>query len=469
MAPVFMLVHPHMNNIKILSVVAAALASLATVTSVSAGTINVTSGPDFDPAASFSDSTIQVQVLGGNLGRASGNVRVIPPVGGNTASISISGTYSVAANELASSAYSFTIDSGVATTIQYKVTGSAVILGTNQTFEGGGDILPGLHQYKGSIKSGRVPFSTSGTFTGTLTFDFTAAGGASSAAPSAADANSLNCSIAQFDFMVGATEDQPLPDAQTLNLSTRVKVETGDNVLIGGFIVSGTQDKKVILRAIAPSLGIDGALQDTTLELRDGSGALIVANDDWQDTQKTEIEDSGVPPTDLRESAIVRTLPANNALYTAIVRGKANTTGIALVELYDLDQAVDSKLANISTRALVQTGNDVIIGGFIVGPDTAGAAPIIIRGIGPSLTAAGVPNALQNPTLELHDADGALLDSNDNWQDAPNHDQVSSNGLAPTDPAESALWEIPGPGKYTAIVRGVDNSEGVALVEIYHL
>ena len=215
----------------------------------------------------------------------------------------------------------------------------------------------------------------------------------------------------------------PTPTTTSLgNISTRLSVQTGENVLIGGFIVTGTQPKKVLLRAIGPSLGnanppVLGALADPILELHEPDGTVIT-NDNWMDAPNVqEIIDSTVPPTDPLESAILMTLPANNAAYTAIVSGVSNTTGIALVEAFDLDTTVDSKLANISTRGFVQTVDNVMIGGFIVlGPDPQ---TVILRAIGPSLANANPPvlGALPDPILELRDSNGMMLASNDNWED----------------------------------------------------
>lgn len=221
------------------------------------------------------------------------------------------------------------------------------------------------------------------------------------------------------------------------NLSTRLKVETGDNVLIGGFIITGTQPKKVIVRAIGPSLPFAEKLENPTLELHDSTGALLASNDDWMNStpaDKQAIIDSGIPPANDLESAIVRTLPASSAGYTAIVRGVNNTTGIGVVEAYDLDRTIDSKLANIATRGLVQTGNNVLIAGTIV--TGAGPQQVIIRAIGPSLPIAG---KLADPTLELRDANGGVLQSNDNWKDSPYKQTIIDSGIPPTNDLESAI------------------------------
>ena len=279
----------------------------------------------------------------------------------------------------------------------------------------------------------------------------------------------------------------PLPESRLGNISTRAFVQTGDNVMIGGFIVQGIQPKRVILRAIGPELtpfGIADPLADPTLELHDGTGALIAANDNWVTTiiggiitsnQVGEIRDSGYAPTDRRESAIIADLPPGN--YTAIVRGVNDITGVALVEAYDLNSDANSILGNISTRAFVQTDDNVMIGGFIV----QGTQPkrVIVRAIGPELSAPpyDIPNALDNPTLELHDNSGALIASNDNWRHTIIGGIITSNqvrdiinsGYAPSDTRESAIIANLPAGKYTAILRGVNNTTGVALVEVYDL
>jgi hypothetical protein len=250
------------------------------------------------------------------------------------------------------------------------------------------------------------------------------------------------------------------------NISTRLRVETGDNVLIGGFIVTGTQPKRIIVRAIGPSLPLAGALSDTVLELRDSSGGLVAFNDDWRTDQQAEIAATGIPPSNILESAIVATLSANNSAYTAIVRGYNNATGIGVVEAYDLDQTVNSKLANISTRGFVSTGDNVMIGGTII----LGSAPanILFRAIGPSLTDAGIPNALPDPTLELRDSNGALIAFNDDWR-TDQQAEILATGIPPTNILESAILRSLSPGAYTAIVQGYLNSTGVGLVEAYQL
>jgi plastocyanin len=251
------------------------------------------------------------------------------------------------------------------------------------------------------------------------------------------------------------------------NISTRLPVQTGDNVLIGGFIVTGTQPKKVIVRGIGPSLPLSGALADPFLELHDGSGQLLESNDNWNDSpNKQAIIDSTIPPGNNLESAIVRTLPANGAGYTAVLRGANNGTGIGVVEAYDLDSAADSKLANISTRGLVQTGDDVLIAGIIVVGQTS--QKVIVRAIGPSLS---VPGKMADPTLELRDRNGGLLEANDNWGDSPNKQAIIDSTIPPSNSLESAVVQsLPANNAaYTAIVRGVNNTTGIAVVEVYQL
>ncbi len=249
------------------------------------------------------------------------------------------------------------------------------------------------------------------------------------------------------------------------NISTRLRVETGNNVLIGGFIITGTQPKRIIVRAIGPSLPFPGTLANPTLELRDSSGGLIFSDDNWRTGgQEAEIIATGIPPSNDLESAIVATLPANSSAYTATVRGVNNGTGIGVVEAYDLNQTVNSKLANISTRGLVQTGDNVMIGGLIV----LGQSPlrVIVRAIGPSLPVVG---ALEDPTLELRDGFGTLLASNDDWRDGGQEAEIIATGIPPSADLESAIVRNLNPGNYTAIVRGFDNGTGVALVEAYGL
>lgn len=261
----------------------------------------------------------------------------------------------------------------------------------------------------------------------------------------------------------------PILGGKLLNISTRLRVQTGDNALIGGFIVTGTDAKKVIIRAIGPSLtqsGVGGALVDPVLELHGSDGSLIVANDNWKDTQEAEITATGIAPKNDLESAIVRTLAPGS--YTAILRGKNDGTGIGLVEAYDLDQAANSTLANISTRGFVETNDNVLIGGFIVGGGSGGFARVVVRAIGPSLGTSGVQGALQDPTLELRDQNGALITANDNWKETQLA-EITALGLAPKNDAESALVASLPPGNATAIVRGKGGTTGVGLVEVYNV
>ena len=269
------------------------------------------------------------------------------------------------------------------------------------------------------------------------------------------------------------------------NISSRAFVQTGDNVIIGGFIIQGAESKRVIIRAIGPELahyGVPNPLFNPTLELHDGTGALIASNDNWRHTiiggiittnQVREIIDSRHAPSDERESAIIADLPAGN--YTAIVRGVSNTTGVALVEMYDLSPEADSFLSNISTRSFVQTGDDVMIGGFIIAGTES--KRVIVRAIGPELGQYGITNALNNPTLELHDHTGALIASNDDWQHtiiggviiSDQTQAIRNSGYTPGDGRESAIVADLPAGNYTAIVRGVNNTTGVALVDVYDL
>jgi hypothetical protein len=277
----------------------------------------------------------------------------------------------------------------------------------------------------------------------------------------------------------------PLPASQLSNISTRAFVQTGDNVIIGGFIVDGNAPKRVIIRAIGPELipfGIPDPLADPTLELHDSTGALIASNDNWGTTiiggiittdQVAAIRASGYAPTNGMESAMIVSLPPGN--YTAIVRGINSTMGVGLVDLYDLSALSSSILSNISTRSLVQTGDSVMIGGFIV--EGTQTKRVILRAIGPELTQYGIPNPLADPNLELHNSAGALIASNDNWMTtiiggiitADQVRDIMNSGLAPSDSRESAIIANLPPGNYTAIVRGKNIVIGVALVEVYDI
>ncbi len=258
--------------------------------------------------------------------------------------------------------------------------------------------------------------------------------------------------------------DGPAASAQPLNISTRAEIGTGDNVLIGGFIITGNNPKNVILRAIGPSLLLDGVLADPVLELHEPDGT-VVTNDNWRDSQEEEITDTGLAPANDFESAIVATLAPG--AYTAIVSGQGGGTGVGLVEAYDLDALADSELANISTRGVVGTGDNVMIGGFILG-GPIGNTTVVVRGIGPSLGVQGVADALSDPTIDLYDSQGALLASNDNWQDTQQA-ELEASGLAPNDASEAAILMDLSPGAYTAILRGKGDTTGVGLVEAYNL
>jgi glucose/arabinose dehydrogenase len=258
--------------------------------------------------------------------------------------------------------------------------------------------------------------------------------------------------------------------SQELDISSRSHVGTANSVMIGGFTITGTAPKRVIVRALGPSLqqfNVPNPLADPVLELRGSGGTPISSNNDWSDTQAVEITNSGLAPQNNLESAIIATLQPG--AYTAIVQGRNNTTGVGLVEVYDLDPAAASKLANISTRSFVQTDDNRLIGGFILGRNS-GAAKVIVRAIGPSLAPFGISNPLADPTLELRDSNGALLVANDNWQDNANQAaQITTSGLAPSNPLESAIATSLLPGPYTAIVAGKNGGTGIGLVEIYNI
>ncbi|HKP05052.1 MAG TPA: hypothetical protein VJU77_17000 [Chthoniobacterales bacterium] len=254
------------------------------------------------------------------------------------------------------------------------------------------------------------------------------------------------------------------------NISTRLRVLGGNNVLIGGMIATGTANKKVIIRAIGPSLndfGVPGALQDPTLELYLGN-TLLTSNDDWRlSPQQVEIQNSGLAPNKDAESAIIATLTPNQG-YTAIVRGKNGETGVGLVELFDLEQGSASKLGNISTRGFVDVDDNVMIAGLIVSPSNGTSSKVLVRALGPTLGDFGVPNSLDNPTLDLVNSSGTVIRSNDNWK-TDQRPEIEATNLAPNHDEEAALIETVAPGAYTAVVRGSGRTTGVGLVEVYNI
>ncbi len=268
------------------------------------------------------------------------------------------------------------------------------------------------------------------------------------------------------------------PTLRLLNISTRMRVLTGEQVLIAGFIITGTDPKEVIIRGIGPSLnGVGVTLSDPTLELHQGS-TTIATNDNWKTrsdgtSQQAEIEATTIPPTNDLESAILMTL--SPGAYTAILSGKNGGTGVGLVEVYDLAPAANSQLANISTRGFVDTGDNVMIGGLIVGGGSMGGnARVLVRAIGPSLSNSGVQGALQDPTLELHDGNGATTATNDNWKineqtQQSQEAEVRATMIPPSNDLESAIVTTLSPGPYTAIVRGKNHGTGIGLVEVYNL
>lgn len=265
--------------------------------------------------------------------------------------------------------------------------------------------------------------------------------------------------------------------ARLVNISTRMKVGTGENVLIGGFIVRGTStssSKRLLVRGIGPSLtskGVASPLADPLIELHNSTGALIATNDNWQTNTRfgAEITDTGVAPANASEAALIATVPATTggSAYTVILKGVNDGAGVGLVEVYDLDYGPGSAALNISTRGKVDTGENVMIGGFFIGGN--GSRNILVRGIGPSLGSQGVSGALADPQLELRNAQGTAIDSNDDWQSSSRKSDIQATGIPPTNNKEAALYDLLAPGAYTAILRGANNGTGVALVEIYQL
>jgi hypothetical protein len=291
-----------------------------------------------------------------------------------------------------------------------------------------------------------------------------------------ATANASFTAPGSYTFMVSVTDNihavaydaviiKVMPHVRMANISSRVAVGTAQNVAIAGFIINGDSPKRVMVRALGPSLtpfGVAGALNDPMLDLRDGAGNQIATNDNWKDAQEQAIVDSGLAPGNDSESAIVATLTPGN--YTAIMSGKDNTIGIGLVEVYELDST--SRLLNISTRGFVGGGDNALIAGLILSGTDNGT--ICFRALGPSLASFGVPGVIGDPRLDLVNAQGTKVGANNNWKDSQ-QSIIQSAGLAPANDTESALIIDLAPGNYTAIVSGVNGATGLALVEGYHL
>jgi len=272
-----------------------------------------------------------------------------------------------------------------------------------------------------------------------------------------------------FIMKISGAAGPPTIVKKLANVSTRLSVGTGENVLIGGFIVTGSSPKRIAVRGIGPSLsgfGFGNVLDDPVLDVYRGND-VMATNDNWQQSQKAEIEATGIAPTNDAESMIV--LALDPGPYTAIVHGKGSDTGIALVEVYDLQAGtLGSELANISTRGFVQTGSDVMIGGFIVGGGGGASTRVAVRALGPSLSDAGISGALADPILELHNGDGTPDVFNDNWKESQQA-EIEASHLAPGHDQESVVIASVRVGNHTVIVRGKDNSTGVGLVEVYNL
>ena len=435
--------------------------------SVRAGILTLDVGsPSYVPPEAFTNNTIVVYTTNGDPGliHLNGGVTVTPPEG-NTAMVQVSGTFAADSGDKFSVAYRFAADLNTTGPVEYTLSGEVNGIPIPDLT---GTIEPGLHVYEGAAESPTLPLPVSGNFSGTLKLDFTNTG---PAAPSGATPGTLDLTMQQLDFQLSSNPVAVVPPSEPQNISTRANVGTGDNVLIGGIIISGNDPTIVVLRAIGPSLpsGVTGVLADPTLELHDSTGAVIASNDNWMDNSEEDqmvLTDNNLAPTDDLESAIVMTL--DPGAYTLIVRGLAGTTGVSLVEAYDIGGGTtDSKLANISTRGFVETGENVMIGGFILGGGGGGFSEVIVRGIGPSLTDFGVTDALADPLLELHNNNGDLIDSNDNWMDNPNMQTIGDKGLAPRDANEAALYEALPAGLYTAILSGVGDTTGIGLVETY--
>jgi hypothetical protein len=455
-----------MKKITACILLAAAAAFCATTGSLRAGTLTLDDGsPSFVPPEAFTNNSLSVDTTIGDPGliHISGFTTVTPP-SDQMATIAVSGTFSADAGDKFSVAYRFSTDLNADGPITYTLSGS---INGVPIPDSTGTIEPGVHIYQGTAESPTFPFPIAGNFSGTLTLDFANQGGA-------AFPGTLDLSVQQLDFQLSPTAVTIMEPSVALNISTRANVGTGEDVLIGGFIVTGTEDKQVVLRGLGPSIvGVnDSLLQDPMIELHDQSGAVIDSNDNWMDlsdANKTVLSDNMLEPTNDAESALVETLAPGE--YTVVLSGVGDTTGVGLVEIYGLQDGTNSVLANISSRATVDAGDNVMIAGFILGAGGGGFSQVVVRGIGPSLTDSGIDNPLADPLVEIFNENGDSLVSNDNWMDDPNMQQVQDLGLAPTDPNESAIYDVLPAGSYTAVLSSADQAAtaGVGVIETYEV
>ncbi len=349
----------------------------------------------------------------------------------------------------------------------YFQAGTAVTLGSGSSFVG--NLLAGtsVTAVGGTSVLGRLLALTAAVTMDTNTVTYP---GVSDPTPTPTPTPTATATATPTPTPSGTPSPTPTPPpvgpAQLLNISTRLDVQSGENVSIAGFIITGDGTKKIMVRGIGPSLvGFDNVLANPMLELHGSDGSLIVTNKNWKDTQKTAIEKSTIPPTNNLESAIIATLAPGN--YTAVLSDQNGGSGVGLVEVYDLQTTSGSALANISTRGAVGAGSEVMIGGFILG-NGADSERVLVRAIGPSLT--GVANPVADPTLSLVDGNGVVVRFNDNWQDDPSQAAlILATGVPPSNQLESAVVALLPPGAYTAIVSGNQGGTGIALAEVYHL
>jgi Big-like domain-containing protein len=395
-----------------------------------------------------------------------------------------SGTHSITARYSGDASYDPAASSAVSQVVNAAATDAAIALASSANPSTSGQNVTFTATVSGSAgtPTGSVDFRDgSAGIAGCATVALAAGSATCTTAALAAGSHSITVlysgdgayragSSAALAQDVTAVQPPPADPPRLGNISTRAGVLTGEDVMIAGFVVGGSTPKTVAITATGPSLaafGVANPLADPQLTLvRSSDQAVVAGNDDWQaDASSPQLQASGFAPTDAREAGLLVTLPPG--AYTAIVSGAGGGTGVAVVGVFEVDHP-ELPLVNISTRSNVRTGEDVMIGGFVV--QGSGPQTVVITATGPSLAAFGIAHPLADPTLTLvRSSDQAPIAANDDWQSAPNAADIRASGFAPADAHESAIMVTLDPGAYTAIVSGANGATGVGVVAAFRV